>query len=150
MDFRLTSPAFADGADIPVHHTCDGENRSPRLTWHGIPEGTRSFALIMDDPDAPRGTFTHWVLHDLPSDTTELPEGATTGLQGLNSFGRFGYGGPCPPPGDAPHRYQFMLFALDLPTIALQKGTREELEPKIRTHVLGSARLVGKYRRQQR
>ena len=149
MDFTLSSPAFADGAGIPVRHTCDGQDLSPRLTWSGTPRGTRSLALVMDDPDAPRGTFTHWVVHDLPADLTELGEDATLGTQGRNSFGRRGYGGPCPPPGDEPHRYRFTLYALDVPTIALANGTREELEAKMDTHVLGTALLVGRYQRQR-
>ena len=149
MNFKLSSPAFADGADIPVRYTCDGDDVSPRLTWTGTPQGTRSIALIMDDPDAPRGTFTHWVIHDLPPELTELGEGAALGTQGRNSFGRRGYGGPCPPPGDDPHRYRFTLYALDLPSIALQNGTREELEGKMNTHVLDKAQLVGRYQRQK-
>lgn len=149
MDFRLTSPAFADGADIPQRHTCDGDDLAPRLTWEGVPDGARSLALIMDDPDAPRGTFTHWVLSDIAADVTELGEGSTLGSQGRNSFGRRGYGGPCPPPDDAPHRYRFTLYALDLPKLALTNGTREELEAQIETHVLGTARLVGRYQRQK-
>ncbi|PYR90546.1 MAG: YbhB/YbcL family Raf kinase inhibitor-like protein [Acidobacteria bacterium] len=148
MEFKLSSAAFADGADIPARHTCDGEDLSPRLTWKGTPPGTRSLALVMDDPDAPRGTFTHWVVYDLPSDLTELGEGSTQGIQGRNSFGRSGYGGPCPPSGDRPHRYRFTLHALDVPTIALEHGTREQLEAKIDTHVLGTALLVGRYQRQ--
>jgi Raf kinase inhibitor-like YbhB/YbcL family protein len=148
MEFRLSSPAFADGAAIPVRHTCDGDDLSPRLTWSGTPDGTRSLALIVDDPDAPRGIFTHWVVYDIPAETTELGEGSTLGTQGRNSFGRSGYGGPCPPSGDNPHRYRFALCALDVPTIALENGTREELERKIETHVLATARLVGRYQRQ--
>jgi Raf kinase inhibitor-like YbhB/YbcL family protein len=147
MDFRLTSPAFADGAEIPMRHTCDGDDLSPRLTWTAAPEGTRCFVLIVDDPDAPRGTFTHWVLYDLPADLRELGEGATVGKSGRNGFGRTGYGGPCPPPKDEAHRYRFTLYALDVPALPLAGGTREELEQKMRDHVLGSARLVGRYRR---
>ena len=148
MAFTLRSTAFADGADIPARHTCDGDDLSPRLTWSGAPAGTRSLALVMDDPDAPRGTFTHWVVYDIASGVTELGEGSTVGTQGRNSFGRTGYGGPCPPRGDEPHRYRFTLYALDVPTIALENGTREELEEKIDTHVLGTDRLVGRYQRQ--
>ena len=148
MDFRISSPAFAEGADIPIRHTCDGEDRSPRLTWTGTPENARSLALVMDDPDAPRGTFTHWVVYDLPSDLTELGEGSTQGTQGRNSFGRSGYGGPCPPPGDQPHRYRFTLHGLDVPSLALANGTREELEAKIEGHIVATARLVGRYSRQ--
>jgi len=149
MDFKLTSPDFADGADIPARHSCDGNDVAPRLTWTQVPDGTRSLALVMDDPDAPRGTFTHWVLYDIPPDVTELGEGSTRGSQGRNSFGRTGYGGPCPPPGDNPHRYRFTLYALDLPALALQNGTREELEQKIDAHVLGTAHLMGRYQRQK-
>lgn len=149
MAFTLTSPAFADGADIPVRHTCDGDDLSPRLTWRDVPKGTRSFALIVDDPDAPRGTFTHWVLYDLPSELQELGEGAAPGTSGRNSFGRGGYGGPCPPAGDQPHRYRFTLYALDVPTIALENGTREELDARLDTHVLATAQLVGRYQRQR-
>lgn len=149
MDFTISSPAFADGADIPVRHTCDGDDLSPRLTWSGTPAGARSLALVMDDPDAPRGTFTHWVLYDIATELTELGEGSTQGTAGRNSFGRSGYGGPCPPPGDSPHRYRFTLLALDVPTLSLKNATREELDQKIETHVLATARLVGRYARQK-
>jgi len=154
MAFRLTSPAFADGADIPVRHTCEGENRSPRLTWSEAPEATQSFVLLMDDPDAPNGTFTHWVLYDIPPDTTELGEnvpGATVGFSGRNSFGDAGYGGPCPPSGDPPHRYRFTLHALDIPSIGLSRDAeREQVEARMEGHVLGHTRLVGMYQRQAR
>lgn len=152
MAFRLSSPAFADGADVPVRYTCDGEDLSPRLTWSGAPDGTRSFVLIMDDPDAPRGTFTHWVVYDIPPDETELAENVpngTIGISGRNSFGRRGYGGPCPPPKDEPHRYRFTLHALDIPSLALSGNvTREDVDAKIDAHVLRSAQLVGRYQRQ--
>ena len=148
MAFKLSSTAFAEGADIPVRYTCDGDDISPRLTWSGVPDGARSLALVMDDPDAPRGTFTHWVVYDLPSDLTELAEGSTQGVQGRNSFGRTGYGGPCPPPRDDPHRYRFTLYALDVPKLALPEPTREELDRNTATHVLGTARLMGRYQRQ--
>jgi Raf kinase inhibitor-like YbhB/YbcL family protein len=149
MAFRISSPAFADGSDIPVRHTCDGNDLSPQIAWSDVPEGTRSLALIVDDPDAPRGTFTHWVLYDIPPETNGLGEGNTLGIAGRNSFGRSGYGGPCPPPADDAHRYRFRLHALDIPSIALSgNATREELEAKMETHVLGTAQLVGKYKRQ--
>lgn len=149
MAFTLSSRAFADGADVPARHTCDAEDLSPPLSWTGTPAGTRSFALIMDDPDAPRGTFTHWVMYNVPPDTTSFGEGATPGTAGRNSFGRNGYGGPCPPPGDPPHRYRFSLYALDLSSVTLEMGTREELEGKMQTHILATALLVGRYQRQK-
>ena len=151
MAFRISSPAFADGADIPVRHTCDGEDRSPLLTWAGAPRATRSFALIVDDPDAPRGTFTHWLLFDLPADTTELAENVpagTVGLSGRNGFGRTEYGGPCPPPGDDAHRYRFTLHALDVPSIGAGNGaTRSDIEGRMEGHVLALTQLIGTYRR---
>jgi Raf kinase inhibitor-like YbhB/YbcL family protein len=151
MAFKLTSPAFADGAPIPVRYTCDGDERSPQLTWSDPPAGTRSFVLIADDPDAPRGTFTHWVLYNIPGDTSELAESGpdgTVGLAGRNGFGRSGYGGPCPPAESDAHRYRFHLYALDVPTIGSEKGqTRDAVEALISEHVLGMAQLVGTYRR---
>jgi len=153
MAFTLTSTAFADDADIPIRYTCDGENRSPHLTWSGTPDGTRSLALIVDDPDAPSGTFTHWVLYDIPPDTRELNEnqaGATVGIHGRNSFGKVGYGGPCPPPGDPPHRYRFTLSALDVPSLGLSGAPpREDVEAAMETHIIGTARLTGRYQRQR-
>ena len=152
MAFRISSPAFADGAAIPVRQTCDGDDRSPLLTWFDAPEGTRSYVLLMEDPDAPRGTFTHWVLYDIPAVTTELgknvPDG-TVGISGRNSFGRTGYGGPCPPPGHGAHRYTFTLHALDVSSLAVAKdAARDEVEKEMAGHVLGMAQLVGKYERQ--
>lgn len=154
MAFRITSPVFADGGAIPVRHTCEGEYRSPLLTWLDAPEAARSFVLIMDDPDAPKGTFTHWVLYDIPRETTELgenvPEG-TVGTSGRNSFGRNGYGGPCPPAGDPPHRYRFTLHALDIPSIGLSPhAEREQVEARMQAHVLRSTQLVGTYQRRER
>jgi Raf kinase inhibitor-like YbhB/YbcL family protein len=146
--FTITSPAFADGADIPRRHTCDGETRSPRLTWRDPPTGARSFALIVDDPDAPSGTFTHWVLFNVPGGSTELPEGATVGRSGRNDFGKNGYGGPCPPEGHGPHRYFFKLSALDVEALKLADGaSRAQLEAAMQGHVLGTAQLVGRYER---
>lgn len=150
MPFRIASPAFADGASIPLRHTCDGDNLSPRLTWTDVPDGTRSFALVVDDPDAPGGTFTHWVLYDIPAEVRELGQGGAVGASGRNSFGRSGYGGPCPPHGDPPHRYRFTLHALDVPALPVRNGTREEVSAKIEGHVVGTAELVGRYQRQRR
>src|SRR5438093_9758562 len=119
MTFTLTSPSFAEGEAIPVKHTCDGENKAPALRWEGAP-AAKSFVLIVDDPDAPGGTFTHWVLFDIPGAQRELPEGpaGVPGVGGANDFGKNGYGGPCPPRG-APHRYYFTLSALDVPMLNL-------------------------------
>lgn len=148
MEFRLTTPAFVDGAEIPLRYTCDGDDRSPRLTWSDSPAGTQSFALIVDDPDAPDGTFTHWVLYNIPPEAREIGQGGSAGATGTNSFGRTRYSGPCPPPGDPPHRYRFTLYALDQRLLQARNGTREEIETKMGGHVLATAQVVGRYRRQ--
>jgi hypothetical protein len=147
--FQLTSPAFPQGGNIPVAYTCDGPNRSPALQWSGVPAGTLSFALIVDDPDAPRGTWVHWVLFDIPGTRTELPEGFTpgqVGVSGRNDFGRTGYGGPCPPSGT--HRYFFRLHALPEPTLPLREGaSRGDVDRAIGNRALGLAQLMGRYSR---
>jgi Raf kinase inhibitor-like YbhB/YbcL family protein len=150
MNFRLTSASFAEGADIPVQHTCDGENSAPPLHWEDAPSA-QSFVLIVDDPDAPSGTFTHWVLYDIPGAERNLPVGLSKvgalGTPGLNDFSRSGYGGPCPPRGD-PHRYIFTLSALDIATLNLPpKATRKAVEAAMRGHVIGQAKLMGRYQR---
>ena len=146
--FKLDSPALAEGATIPVDFTCDGQDKSPELRWSEAPANTRSFALIMDDPDAPGGTFTHWVLFNIPATVSGLAEGdTTTGLGGANGFGKAGYGGPCPPPGNA-HRYFFKLYALDVEAVNLTAGAaRSEVETALKDHVIGQARLMGRYGR---
>ena len=152
----LSSPAFRDGERIPVRHTCDGEDLSPPLVWSGVPVETRSFALICDDPDAPRGTFVHWLIWNLPADTVELEEGVppqpelpSGARQGLNDAGEVGYTGPCPPPG-RPHRYFFRLYALDS-LLNLPPGiTRPELEEAMLDHVLGRGTIMGTYERRKR
>src|SRR6266704_1391227 len=116
MALTLRSNAFDDGGGIPVRFTCDGANDSPSLAWEGAPDGTQGFALIVHDPDAPRGDFTHWVVFDIPLGVDRFDEGAApiqTSLEGANDFGNVGYGGPCPPPGHGPHHYIFELYALD-------------------------------------
>jgi len=146
MAFTLSSPAFEDGATVPRQFTCDGEDLAPPLAWSGAPEGTRSFALVMEDPDAPHGTFTHWLLYDIPRTTTHLREdGGGKALR--NSFGRAEYGGPCPPPGHGPHRYVFTLYALDVSVLDLHVRTREALERLLHGHTLATARLMGRYER---
>ena len=151
MAFTLSSPSFAEGELIPVKHTCDGEDEAPPLRWQDAP-AAQSFVLIMDDPDAPGGTFTHWVLFDIPGNQRELPVGLSNvgalGTPGLNDFSRTGYGGPCPPRGGGPHRYFFTLSALDIPTLQLQpEASRRDVETMMRGHVVGQARLMGRYER---
>lgn len=147
MTITLTSSAFSDGGAIPKKHTCDGEDVSPALSWSGIPEGTKSLALIMDDPDAPAGTWVHWVLYDLPPDLSGLPEGTQKlGIEGMTSFRKPGYGGPCPPKGK-PHRYFFKLYALDT-ILGLKAGaTKGDLEKAMRGHLLAQGQLMGTYGR---
>jgi Raf kinase inhibitor-like YbhB/YbcL family protein len=157
MAFTLTSTAFRDGAAIPVKHTCDGGDVSPPLAWSGAPAGTRSFALIADDPDAPAGSWVHWVVYNVPAAVSELPENVAKvealdlggARQGRNDFRRPGYGGPCPPPGPA-HRYFFTLYALDAPLMLKAGAQRKDLETAMEGHVLGSAPLLGTYARQKR
>lgn len=150
---QLTSSAFNEGQPIPDKYTCDGKNVSPLLQWSGAPSATKSFVLIADDPDAPAGTWVHWVLYDLPATVTSLPEDlpksqyAPQGAkQGLNDFKHLGYGGPCPPPGKA-HRYFFKLYALDtLPD--LKPGSKKaEVERAMEKHVLAEGHLMGIYKR---
>ena len=152
MDFRLTSTGFAEGEAIPPKYTCDGENKAPPLRWDGDLKA-QSFVLIVDDPDAPAGTFTHWVLYDIPGSQRELPEGLSNvgalGTPGMNDFSRVGYGGPCPPRGHGPHRYVFTLSALDLATLNLPpEASRQTVEAAIRSHVIDRAQLIGRYERQ--
>ena len=153
MAFSISSSSFSSAGDIPKKFTCDDADVSPELSWTGAPAGVRSFALIADDPDAPAGTWTHWVLFDLPPQTTELPEGVPKvdelpggGHQGRNDFRKIGYGGPCPPPGK-PHRYFFKLYALDQ-TLNLKPGaSKKEVEDAMQGHIVGKTELIGKYRR---
>ena len=149
MAFTISTPAFVAGGDIPRQFTCHGSNISPHLTWSGAPKGTRSFALIMDDPDAPNGTFTHWVVFDIPASRTDLPSGANAdavGVSGRNSRGETGYMGPCPPSGV--HRYVFRLFALDVETLPLALGaTRQQVESAFKPHTIATTELMGRYAR---
>jgi len=149
MTFTLTITAFADGGLIPAKFTCEGANVSPELRWNDAPANTRSYALIVDDPDAPAGTFTHWVLFDMPAERSSLAEGAgAIGVAGKNDFGRVGYGGPCPPRGHGPHRYTFTLHALDIASLKLKAGAgRREMETALRGHILAQAPYLGRYER---
>ncbi len=155
MAFTLTSSAFDHEGGIPRRYTCEGEDAAPPLAWSGAPEGTRSFALIVDDPDAPdpkapKMTWVHWVLYNLPASASALPEGgalpADTG-EGLNDWKRTGYGGPCPPIGR--HRYFHKLYALDTVLPDLGTPTKAELERAMQGHVLAQAELLGTYEKGQ-
>lgn len=153
MKLELTSPAFANGQPIPARYTADERDLSPPLAWSGVPAATRSLTLIVDDPDAPVGTWVHWVLYDLPPATNALPEGVDKSQfvlggarQGLNDFRRLGYGGPAPPRGN-PHRYCFKLYALDQ-LLDLKPGlTKKELLKAMEGHVLAAGELIGTYQR---
>jgi hypothetical protein len=158
MSLDLRSPAFAQGGEIPSLHTCEGRDVSPALAWSGAPPGTKSFVLIVDDPDAPdpaapKMTWVHWVLYDLPTDATDLPEGVAASQlpagtrQGLNDWKRTGYGGPCPPIGR--HRYFHKLYALDTVLPDLGTPAKARLEQAMQGHVLGKAELVGTYQKKR-
>ncbi|UCB44227.1 MAG: YbhB/YbcL family Raf kinase inhibitor-like protein [Dehalococcoidales bacterium] len=147
----LLSTAFSEGENIPIRYSCDGEDISPQLTWDNVPAGTQSFVLIMDDPDAPGGVFTHWVLFNLPADARQLPEAVPTEQEldngarhGINDFGEISYGGPCPPFGQS-HRYQFTLYSLDT-TLDLPAGaSKQQVINAMQGHILDSVTLTGLY-----
>lgn len=153
MKIKVESPAFTEGGKIPKQYTCDGTDISPPLTWSGIPEGTKSIAIIADDPDAPMGTWVHWVVYDLPPDLTGLQKNiplqeilANGAKHGMNDFRRTGYGGPCPPGGT--HRYFFTVYALDA-MLGLDAGaTKKFLLKAMEDRVLAKGALMGKYKRQ--
>lgn len=152
MEIKITSPAFSDGGQIPTKYTCDGQDLSPPLKWDCLPPGTQAVALICDDPDAPIGTFVHWVLYNLPAELHELPEGlrgeATLpdgSQQGISDFGRIGYGGPCPPSGT--HRYYFKVYALDAEVAPGHDAGKADLLRAMKGHILGEGQTMGKYRR---
>lgn len=154
MSIQLTSSAFTEGQPIPAQYTCQGADISPPLKWTGVPDNAKSLALICDDPDAPRGTWVHWVLYGLPASVSELdahcpttPTLPNVAKQGRNDFGRLGYGGPCPPPGK-PHRYQFKLYALDAQVTLDPGATKAQLLAAMRNHILAEGRLMGTYQRQ--
>lgn len=150
---ELMSEVFVNNGRIPERYTCDGGNVSPPLSWEGVPAEAKSLVLIVVDPDAPGGEFTHWVLYDVPPDLSGLPEGVPAagevegiGVQGVNDFGRLGYGGPCPPPGKA-HRYFFRLYALDVKLGLAPGASRSDVEDAMSGHVLAVGELVGLYER---
>ena len=153
MEIKITSSAFEDGGLIPAKYTCDGADISPPLRWDVVPEGTKSIALICDDPDAPMGTFVHWVIFGLPAETRELAENIPSdetlpngAKQGTSDFGRIGYGGPCPPSGT--HRYFFKIYALDTEVALAAGASKRELLGAMEGHILGQGQLIGKYKRQ--
>jgi Raf kinase inhibitor-like YbhB/YbcL family protein len=153
VKLEVTSTAFEEGGTIPTQYTCDGADLSPPLAWEAAPEGTKSLALICDDPDAPVGTWVHWVLYDLPPGVTSLAEGIPPdeqlpggGTQGKNDFKKSGYGGPCPPKGPA-HRYFFKLYALDAELNLPSGATKKELLEAMEGHILAEGQLVGRYQR---
>ncbi len=156
MALSITTPAFQSMGPVPSRHTCDGEDLAPALAWTNAPEGTRSFVLIVDDPDAPdpaapKRTYVHWVLYDIPASASELPEGVTAERlpagtrEGVNDWKRTGYGGPCPPVGR--HRYFFKLFALDSTLGDLGTATKADVQTAMASHVIETAELVGTYER---
>ncbi len=156
MTLTLTSSAFADGDPIPAVHTCQGADSSPALTWRGVPAASRSLVLIVDDPDAPdprapRMTWVHWLLYNLPPEAAGLPEAVTAAqlpagtLEGCNDWQRTGYGGPCPPIGR--HRYFHKLYALDVVLPDLHRPTKAQLEQAMQGHVIAQAQLLGTYRK---
>ena len=154
MSFSIQTSAFTPGGTIPKKYTCDGDDVSPELTWSGQPAGTQAFALIADDPDAPAGTWTHWVAWNIPASTTKLVEGtpkndtlADGTRQGMNDFKKIGYNGPCPPPGK-PHRYFFKLYALGTKLDVKGGASRGEVESAIKKgKVLGQAEVMGRFGR---
>ena len=153
MAIKLSSTAFENGAEIPSKYTGDGRDVSPPLRWEDVPEGTRSLVLICDDPDAPMGTWVHWVIYAIPSDAKELPEAVPArdvieigAKQGTNDFRRIGYGGPAPPPGK-PHRYFFKLYALDTELDLKAGATKRDLLRAIEGHILAQGELTGTYKR---
>jgi Raf kinase inhibitor-like YbhB/YbcL family protein len=152
---NLTSPAFSNGGEIPAKYTCEGEDISPPLAWSGVPEGAKSLALIVDDPDAPdpaqpKMTWVHWVAYNIPSSVSSLAEGAKLpagALAGLNDWKRTGYGGPCPPIGR--HRYFHKLYALDRALPNLGQVTKDKLEAAMKPHIVARAELVGTYQKRK-
>lgn len=147
MAVLLTSPVLHEGEKIDKKFTCDGSNVSPPLNWQGAPEGTQSYVLIVDDPDAPRGVWTHWVLYNIPQMVNQIAEGTvpTSAQQALNDFGKTEYGGPCPP--SVTHRYYFKLYALDNTLKLPSKPTRKQVEEAMKTHILSETHLMVPYSR---
>src|SRR6266508_6908286 len=136
MPLNLRSPAFSNNGDIPRKYTCDGENVPPPLQWSGEPAQSKSVAVICDDPDAPSGTFTHWVVYDIPASMQELGEGASIGAEGVNSFGKSGFDGPCPPKKDHAHHYHFHVYALDVESLGHAGLSKEDAVQAMQGHIV--------------
>ena len=147
MAFNLIVEAFPERGDIPKPYTCEGEDKAPALSWDGEPPRTKSFAIIVDDPDAPSGTFTHWLQYDIPASVHSLPEKGNAGLSGMNDFGSRGYNGPCPPKGHGPHRYFFKIYALDTELKLDSKTTKDQLSQAMKDHLLAQGELIGRYKK---
>jgi Raf kinase inhibitor-like YbhB/YbcL family protein len=152
--FTMTSSDIKDGQPIATVYTCDGANQSPELSWAEPPAGTRSLALIVDDPDAPGGTFYHWGMFNIPANQREVARGAGNGgsnsnfVEAVNGFGNSGYGGPCPPKGHGPHRYRFKLYALDVDKLTLSPNAKiPEVEQQAQQHKIAIAEIIGTYER---
>lgn len=146
----VTTPGWAVGANIPALFTCDGGDKNPQVNWAGAPRNAKSFLLIVDDPDTPNGTFTHWIIFDMPVPMNSIPAAEAKGIGTVckNDFGKTKWNGPCPPAGKGEHRYFFRLYALDVETLGLEDGcTRGEVEQKIEGHVLAKAETMGRYGR---
>ena len=144
----LTSDAFQDGQPIPTQYTCDGANQTPSLRWSDPPAETKSFALVIDDPDAPGGTFRHWGVFDIPGSVRSIGGGERTGTEVRNDFGKPGYGGPCPPKGHGPHHYHFKLFALDVDRLGLGADAKiADIEQSAGQHLLAQGELIATYER---
>jgi Raf kinase inhibitor-like YbhB/YbcL family protein len=147
MAFAIASPAFSEGDTIPIEFTCEGTGGPPPIELRNPPREARSYAVIMDDPDAPHGVFTHWLAFDIPPGEARLQGGRGKTLP--NSFGRPGYGGPCPPRGHGPHRYYLTVYAVDVPALSVAGQSRQDLERALDGHVLAEARLMGRYERKR-
>jgi Raf kinase inhibitor-like YbhB/YbcL family protein len=147
MAIRVNSSAFANGAAIPRKYTCDGQDVSPPLDLSGVPTESRSVAVICEDPDAPSGTFTHWVLYDVPASTHAISEGASIGRTGMNDFEKTGFGGPCPPRQDRAHHYHFHVYALDVDSLGPAGLSKQEAMDAMKGHILAEGELSGTYQR---
>ena len=154
--FTSSSPSFRNNQPMPAKHSCEGADASPALKWEGTPSGTKGFALICDDPDAPGVPWVHWVIYGIPTSTTDLPEGVAktdsvaalgSAKQGVNDFGNVGYGGPCPPRGHGVHHYHFRLYALDAELNLAPRVSRRQLEAAVKGHILAQTELIGTYQR---